>query len=132
MATPLTDSIALPLPAELEILEILWCRQSATARELHGVLVARRVVSYRVVKTTLAIMLGKGLVEKHFLGIPVSYQASYSKNELQQLVLGQLADALFHDDLASLLRTVLSHPKFQGDRQLLHPKTLPSPEKELN
>lgn len=106
----LTHSIALPLPAELEILEILWCHQTMSVKELHSVLVARRSISCRAVKTILSIMQAKGLVETCLLHQPVTYQAAYDKNKFQHLVLTHFAHSLFQGDMSRLLYSVLVHP----------------------
>jgi BlaI family transcriptional regulator, penicillinase repressor len=105
--------IALPLPVELEILELLWQQGNATTKELHELLVAQRSVTYRTVKTTLTIMQEKGLLEKSQLYYPATYGAKYSRSEFQDLVLVQMARMFFYDDMACLLRAVLGHPNFQ-------------------
>lgn len=110
---PLEHSLALPLPAELEILEILWSRDTLSARELYGVLAARRAVSYRTVKTILALMQGKGLLEKQVLARPALYRAVYSRSELQQLFLTHAAQLLFQGDMNTVFRAVLSHPDLE-------------------
>lgn len=109
----LSQSVALPLPAELEVLEILWCRHWPTAKELHGVLAARRSISYRAVKTILTLMQAKGLVEKNVLHQPVTYQAAYSRSEFQQFALSCLAASLFQGDMSRLFRAVLAHPQLE-------------------
>ena len=105
--------VALPRPVELEILELLWERGMVTTKELHELLVARRSVSYRTVKTTLTIMQEKGLLEKSQFHYPLTYHAKYSRNEFQELVLSQVTHTFFYDDMAYLLRVVLGHPNFQ-------------------
>jgi predicted transcriptional regulator len=122
-------SIALPLPAELEILEILWWRKATTAKELYHELATQRIISYRTVKTTLAIMQAKGLVLRSQLQHPYLYQATHTRSELQNLVLTHLARTLFHDDMSSLLRTVLIHPKLQLEKDRL---TAPFDHKPIN
>lgn len=104
--------IALPLPVELEILELLWERGIATTKELHELLV-QRSVSYRAVKTTLTIMQEKGLLERSQLRYPFTYQAKHSRNEFQELVLSQITRTFFYNDMSCLLRAVLGHPDFQ-------------------
>jgi predicted transcriptional regulator len=113
MAISLSHSIALLLPAELEILEILWYSQPLTAKELHGVLVVQRSVSYRSVKTILNIMQAKGFVEKQVLRHPVTYQAVYSRHELQEFALTHLAQSLFQGNMSTLLRVVVGHPNLE-------------------
>jgi BlaI family transcriptional regulator, penicillinase repressor len=124
--------IALPLPVELEVLELLWGRGMATTRELHELLVAQRSVSYRTVKTTLTIMQEKGLLERSQLRYPFTYQAKYSRSEFQDLVLVQMTRMLFYDDMSCLLRAVLGHPNFQekGNRHSIqYPNLTP---KQIN
>jgi predicted transcriptional regulator len=129
----LIDSIALPLPKELEILEILWCRKTMTAKELYEVSAVRGQMSYRSLKTVLGIMQGKGLIEQGLftLGKPVTYRATYSKSKLQQLFLDQLLCRLFQADLSSLLQVVLAHPQFQ-QHQTLYQASLRGIERDIN
>jgi predicted transcriptional regulator len=124
--------IALPLPTELEILEILWCRGAVTAKEIYEVLVARRSVSYRALKTILTIMQTKGFLEKSQLQHPASYRAMYSRSEFQHLALTHLASTLFHGDMSILLHTVLTHSQLQGEIKsgTTSPRTLTS--KQVN
>jgi predicted transcriptional regulator len=112
------SSIALPLPAELEVLEIVWWRGPITAKEMHQILVARhgaKARSYRSVKTTLTIMQAKGLLVKQ-VHYPSKYQASLSKRELQQHVLSELAGALF-GDMTGLFHTITTHPQLQLEKE---------------
>ncbi len=113
-------SIALPLPAELEILEILWWCKATTAKELYHELATQRIISYRAVKTTLAIMQAKGLVLRSQLQHPYLYQASLSKHELQQRVLSELAEALF-GDMTSLFQAITTHPQLQLEKEKAPP-----------
>lgn len=120
----LTNFIALPLPAELEILEILWCRSSLTAREIHGVLAVRRSISYRTVKTILTLMQAKGLLDAHVLQMPIIYQATLTKADFQRLALSQIASTFFYGDMSNLLCAVLTHPELQRNSQQARDRAL--------
>jgi predicted transcriptional regulator len=113
----LTHPVALPLPTELEVLELLWCHDALSAKEVYGVLSARRHTSYRTVKTILALMQGKGLLEKQSLVRPARYRAVYSRSETQQFALSQVAALLFQGDMTRVFRAVLSHPGLGPDHQ---------------
>jgi predicted transcriptional regulator len=132
IAMSLTNSIALPLPAELEILEILWCRHLVSARELHSVLVVRRPISHRAVKTILSIMQTKGLVETRLSHQPVMYHAVYSRNEFQQRVLMHVADSLFQGDMSRLLCSVLVHPGLEPTHKDPLDYPVVTPAKQVN
>jgi predicted transcriptional regulator len=115
--------VALPLPAEIEILELLWCHGGLTVKELHALLVTRRAVSYRAVKTMLNLMQAKGFVEKQFLEQPTLYCAVCSKSELQQFALTHLAHLFFDDDMNKVFYAVLNHPEL--DKKLVTPAPTP-------
>jgi predicted transcriptional regulator len=124
--------IALPLPVELEILELLWHQGTATTKELHELLVAQRSMSYRAVKTTLTIMQEKGLLEKSQLHYPATYGAKYSRSEFQDLVLVQMTRMFFYDDMSCLLRAVLGHPNFQEKGNRHSPQYVNGTPKQIN
>lgn len=109
-------SIALPHPEELDILELLWQRKVVTDKEFFQALELRRGFNRRRVKTMLAIMEAKGLVTRVQYYYPSAYQATYSKHELQNLLLSRLAETLFHNDMLRLLHTVLVHPELESGR----------------
>jgi predicted transcriptional regulator len=125
-------SAALPLPLELEILEFLWQRDTATTKELHTLLLAQRSISYRRVKTTLTIMQEKGLLEKSQFHYPFTYQAKYSRSEFQDLMLSQISRAFFYNDMSCLLRAVLSHPNLQEKGNRLSTQHLDTSPKQIN
>jgi BlaI family transcriptional regulator, penicillinase repressor len=125
-------SITLPLPVELEILELLWQRGTATTKELHEIVAAQRSVSYRAVRTILTIMQEKGLLEKSQLSYPASYQAKYSRSELQDLVLAQVSRMFFYNDMSGLLRAVLSHPNSREKENRHNPPYLNLTSKQIN
>jgi BlaI family penicillinase repressor len=58
-----------PTAAELEILSIIWERETATVREVHEILNQRsKPTGYTTVLKMLQIMDGKNLVERTFIG----------------------------------------------------------------
>jgi predicted transcriptional regulator len=129
---PLSYCVALPLPVEVEILEILWCSQPMTAKELYGVLVVRRVVSYRSVKTILNVMQAKGFIEKQVLQHPVTYQAVYSRHEVQEFALTHLAQSLFQGNMSKVLRAVVGHPDLEDSYKNLANHRLVLQTKQFN
>ena len=53
-----------PTEAELDILNVLWQRDSATVREVYEVLSQDKAIGYTTVLKTMQIMDEKGLVER--------------------------------------------------------------------
>lgn len=81
-----------PTAPELEILKLLWLKQSLTARELHDELAEVLLWGYSSTRKTLERMVEKGLV---------SFECQNNKNNYQALVDKVSILAAFAQDFAS-------------------------------
>jgi predicted transcriptional regulator len=103
----------LPTPRELAILEWLWCYKAGTSSDIYGAFGKTWQVGRQVVSGILQIMLEKGFIERHSVQSRGMYQPALSRSELEQVMMQQLADTLFHGSLYALWRSLIKHPQFR-------------------
>jgi BlaI family transcriptional regulator, penicillinase repressor len=97
-----------PTEVELELLRVLWEKESATVRELYEVVNQQRALGYTSVLKTLQIMTEKGLVEREEAGKAHIYRATASQQETQSQLLRDLSERLFAGSAAQLAMHALS------------------------
>jgi BlaI family penicillinase repressor len=104
------EKLHLPKPTEveLELLRVLWDKDSATVRELYEVVSQRRALGYTSVLKTLQIMTEKGLVVRAEAGKAHVYRAAASQEETQNQLLRDLSERLFSGSAAQLAMHALS------------------------
>jgi BlaI family transcriptional regulator, penicillinase repressor len=104
------EKLQLPKPTEveLELLHVLWDKDSATVRELYEVVSQRRALGYTSVLKTLQIMTEKGLVERTEEGKAHVYRAAASQEQTQNQLLRDLSERLFSGSAAQLAMHALS------------------------
>ena len=91
-----------PTEGELELLSILWERESATVRELFEAVNAHRPVVYTGVLKLLQIMTEKGLVHRDERERAHVYRASVSQVDTEQRFLRDLSNRFFAGSAAQL------------------------------
>lgn len=96
-----------PTPAELEILEVLWDRGTATVREVHDAMSGRRSTTYTTMLKLMQIMHEKGLVERNEAGKAHVYSPKHSQRHTQTRLVGSLLDRAFRGSALSLVQHVL-------------------------
>lgn len=96
-----------PTPAELEILEVLWERGTATVREVHDAMSGRRSTTYTTMLKLMQIMHEKGLVERNEAGKAHVYSPKHSQRHTQTRLVGSLLDRAFRGSALSLVQHVL-------------------------
>jgi predicted transcriptional regulator len=97
-----------PTEAELELLQVLWIKGSATVREVHEEIARGRTLGYTSVLKVLQIMTEKGLVQRTESGKAHLYRATVSQQETQSQMLRDLSDRLFSGSAAQLAVHALS------------------------
>lgn len=97
-----------PTDAELELLTILWSRGSATVRDLHEIVAARKTTQYTTILKTLQIMAEKGLVVRNLEQRAHVYEAAIPRESTQQQLAGDLLERAFQGSAALLLQGALS------------------------
>jgi BlaI family transcriptional regulator, penicillinase repressor len=97
-----------PTEAELELLRVLWSKNSATVREIHEEIAHERALGYTSVLKILQIMTEKGLVQREESGKAHVYRATVSQQETQSQMLRDLSDRLFSGSATQLAMHALS------------------------
>ena len=100
-----------PTESELEILNILWHRDTATVREVHEELAKSKDVGYTTTLKLMQIMHEKGLVKRDDSMRTHVYQAAVNKERTQKHLLGKMIDSLFGGSPTQLVIQALGEHK---------------------
>ncbi len=96
-----------PTAAELEILSVLWERDTATVREVHEILNVAKPTAYTTVLKFLQIMDEKGLVERDRQAKAHVYRARQAQAETQKNLVSDLLEKAFRGSALKLVQHVL-------------------------
>jgi BlaI family penicillinase repressor len=96
-----------PTAAELEILSVIWERESATVREIYEIINARKPTVYTTVLKMLQIMDEKGLVERDKQAKAHIYRAKQPQAETQKNLVSDLLEKAFRGSALKLVQHVL-------------------------
>jgi len=109
-------SVPRPTEAELELLRILWEKESATVREIYDTLNQERPSGYTTVLKLLQIMTAKGLVVRDEASRAHVYRAAISQDAMQSKLLKDLSMRLFSGSAAQLaLHALTMEPASQNE-----------------
>ncbi|RTL56624.1 MAG: BlaI/MecI/CopY family transcriptional regulator [Sphingobacteriales bacterium] len=100
-----------PTESELEILQILWQKGSATVREVHEVLSLHKDSGYTTTLKLMQIMYEKGLVIRNDQNKTHIYQPNVSKENTQQQLVGKMIHSLFGGSATALVMQALGTNK---------------------
>ena len=100
-----------PTEGELEILQVLWDRQSATVRDVHEELSKLKDSGYTTTLKLMQIMFEKGLVTRDSTNKTHIYQPNVSKEKTQNLFLNKMINNLFSGSSAQLVMQALGNHK---------------------
>lgn len=100
-----------PTEGELEILQVLWDRQSATVRDVHEELSKLKDSGYTTTLKLMQIMFEKGLVTRDSTNKTHIYQPNLSKEKTQNLFLNKMINTLFSGSSAQLVMQALGNHK---------------------
>ena len=101
------NNIQKPTEAELEIVSILWQRETATVREVHEIINERRPTAYTTVLKTLQIMTEKDLVERETDQKAHVYRAKIEQAATERTFAEDLLRRVFGGSAAQLVMRVL-------------------------
>ena len=104
-----------PTESELEILQVLWDRGTASVREVHEELLKNKDAGYTTTLKLMQIMFEKGLVKRDDSMKTHIYQASVSKEKTQKHLLGKMIDNLFGGSPTELVIQALGNHKASAD-----------------
>ena len=98
-----------PTESELEILQVLWDRSSATVRDVHEELLKTKDAGYTTTLKLMQIMFEKGLVIRDSSSKTHIYQAAVTRENTQKLFLNKMIDSLFSGSPAQLIMQALGN-----------------------
>lgn len=104
-----------PTESELEILQVLWNKGTATVREVHEELASNKDVGYTTTLKLMQIMHEKGLVSRDDSSKTHVYQAAVSREKTQKHLVGKMIDNLFAGSPAQLVMQALGNHKASLD-----------------
>lgn len=84
-----------PTESELEILQILWNKQTATVREVHEVLEKNKETVYTTTLKTMQNMTEKGLLERDTAARTHIYKPLLSREKTQESFLNKMLTGIF-------------------------------------
>ena len=100
-----------PTEGELEILQVLWTKQSATVREVHEELLKNKEAGYTTTLKLMQIMFEKGLVKRDSSNKTHIYQPAVTKENTQNFFVNKMIDSLFAGSSAQLVMQALGNHK---------------------
>lgn len=100
-----------PTESELEILQVLWDKNSATVREVHEELLKTKDAGYTTTLKLMQIMFEKKLVNRDSSNKTHLYQPAVSRESTQNLFLNKMIDSLFAGSSAQLVMQALGNHK---------------------
>ncbi len=104
-----------PTAAELEILAVLWEKGTATVREVHEIINARRSTGYTTVLKTMQIMREKGSVERDDTNKAHVFRAVQAQHETQKHFVADLIEKVFRGSALKLVQHVLEAKPASAD-----------------
>jgi len=96
-----------PTESELEILNILWRKDTATVREVHEELAKSKDVGYTTTLKLMQIMHEKGLVKRDESMRTHVYQPGVNREKTQRHLLDKMIDSLFGGSSTQLVLQAL-------------------------
>jgi predicted transcriptional regulator len=107
--------ISKPTAAELEILQILWQKGSATVREVHEQLNDQKQVGYTTTLKIMQNMAEKAMVIRTPDGKRHIYQAALKQNDTQNQLLDKFLHTAFSGSASRLVMQTLGNYKPSQD-----------------
>lgn len=104
-----------PTESELEILQVLWKKGTASVRDVHEELLETKDAGYTTTLKLMQIMHEKGLVKRDDSIKTHIYQAAVSKEKTQKHLLGKMIDSLFGGSPGQLVMQALGNHKASAD-----------------
>ncbi len=105
------NKIIKPTESELEILQVLWERKSATVREVHEEISRTKDIGYTTALKLLQIMFEKGLVTRDDSSKTHIYMPAVSREKTQKHLLGKMIDNVFSGSSSELVMQALGNHK---------------------
>ena len=104
-----------PTDAELEILRVVWNRESSTVREVFRDLSQHRGIGYTTVLKLMQIMAQKGLVERDESQRSHVYAPTCTRDTTQKGFVGELIERAFAGSTSKLVLSALSSKRASAE-----------------
>jgi BlaI family penicillinase repressor len=105
-------------PQELEIMKLVWERDSATVRDVYEVLLEQRKVAYTTVMTMMKILETKGYLKRRLQDRAFVYSPVQPKSQVIGGMIREFVDRVFNGSAEPLLvHLVKSHRIREKDLQ---------------
>lgn len=98
-----------PTESELDILKILWEKETATVRDVHEELSQHKDAGYTTTLKLMQIMFDKGLVKRNDSSKVHIYQANLSQERTQKQLLPKFINTLFSGSATELVMQTLGN-----------------------
>ena len=92
---------------EMEVLREVWALRTATARDVHDRISARRKVAYTTIMTVLKNLATKGYLAYEQDGTAYVYSAARAPEDVRGSLLSNVMDKVFGGSPASLVQTLV-------------------------
>lgn len=100
---------------ELEIMKVVWERQSATVRDVYETLLARRKIAYTTVMTMMKILETKGYLKKRPVERAYVYQPARPKKQVIRTMVKEFVNRVFNGSAEPLLVHLVQDHKISED-----------------
>jgi BlaI family transcriptional regulator, penicillinase repressor len=90
-------------PQELEIMKLVWQRDSATVRDVYEALLERRKIAYTTVMTMMGILESKGYLKKRRQDRAFVYRPAHRKDLVIGKMIREFMDRVFNGSAEPLL-----------------------------
>lgn len=104
-----------PTESELEILNILWDKQTATVRDVHEELSKTKPGGYTTTLKLMQIMFEKGLVTRNDSSKTHVYKPAVTRQKTQKQFLDKMITTLFAGSSTELVLQALGNQKSSKD-----------------
>jgi BlaI family penicillinase repressor len=100
---------------ELEIMKIVWVRQTATVRDVYEALLERRKVAYTTVMTMMKILENKGYLHRKQVDRAYVYRPAQPKNQVIGKMVRDFVNRVFNGSAEPLLVHLIEDRRLTGD-----------------
>lgn len=115
----LVKKILKPTESELEILQVLWDKGTATVREVHEELIKSKNIGYTTTLKLMQIMHEKGSVKRNDSVRTHVYQPSINKEATQKHLVHKMIDNLFGGSPTQLVMQALGDNNYKASKEEL-------------
>jgi BlaI family transcriptional regulator, penicillinase repressor len=98
-----------PTESELEILNILWDKGTATVREIHEVLEKQKPSGYTTTLKLMQIMFEKGMLSREAQGKMHVYAAVIKREKAREQLVQKMIDTMFSGSASQLIMQALGN-----------------------